>query len=171
MEQTYDLGSKSLIVAKWEYETQFRWTTTTTIIIIQEIPVKTRQLATLDNHSKLADIHQRSLKEYTPVGKILEPLTFSQSMGFHPMASEQKTKMPNENVTLSAYINVYNSLLNSSDFISTQSSWQTVAKTNKLYLHNLFSWECKMWEAPNRAILMVPWSDMGETLWPEIGLL
>jgi exoribonuclease R len=92
------------------------------IMIIHEIPLKTRQLATLDNHSALADIHQRSLEEYTPVGKILESLTFSQSMGLHPMASEQKTKMPTENGTMSAYINVNNSLLYSSDFISTQSS-------------------------------------------------
>jgi hypothetical protein len=52
------------------------------------------------------------------------------------MASEQKTKLPTENVTLSSHINVQwftvsNICLYSSDFTSTQSSWHTVAKTIK----------------------------------------
>jgi hypothetical protein len=34
MEITYDLASKSLIVAKWEYETQFRRPVIIIIIII-----------------------------------------------------------------------------------------------------------------------------------------
>jgi len=44
----------------------------------------------------------------------MEPLTFSQSMVLHPMASEQKTKLPTENVTLSSHINVNDSLLQTS---------------------------------------------------------
>jgi hypothetical protein len=70
------------------------------VLIIQEIPANTRQLATLDNHSELVDIHQRRLEGNTPIGNMLEILTFSQSMGLHSTASEQTTKLPTKNVIM-----------------------------------------------------------------------